>query len=164
MDTVGDETLYFWRRGRDASHYTSPWKIATGRSTAKQILHPIYQGDRVWFGTVHLRILTGGYLNFKNPKDIKPVTITGVIHRGIGEFTEFRHLKDDRYLVIYNIDGCSWAYEGVLTEKDLQFRITRSICGEGQISNGVLESISLIMTVTDLCSSQQQLHPPKYIP
>jgi hypothetical protein len=41
-----------------------------------------------------------------------PVEIDGVAHRGAGELTGVTRLSEGRYGVTYNIDGCSWLYEG----------------------------------------------------
>ena len=38
----------------------------------------------------------------------------------------------DRYLVRYNIDGCSWAYEGTFDEAALRMTLDRVICGAGR--------------------------------
>ena len=33
------------------------------------------------------------------------------VHEGAGELEDLLHLEGERYAAIYNIDGCSWAYE-----------------------------------------------------
>jgi len=80
-----------------------------------------------------------GFLDFANPADVKPVAVTGQMHTGVGEFTGLEHLSDKRYQLGYNIDGCSWLYEGEFDEARLTLKLTYVICGAGQISNGVLE-------------------------
>jgi len=52
------------------------------------------------------------------------------------------HLKDNRYLLRYNIDGASWLYEAEFDEASLQMNLINVICGTGQISDGVLEAVS----------------------
>ena len=54
-----------------------------------------------------------GYIHFAKPGKILPVKVKGIVHKGNGEMVGIGHLAEDRYLVMYNIDGCSWAYEGI---------------------------------------------------
>jgi pimeloyl-ACP methyl ester carboxylesterase len=70
-----------------------------------------------------------------------PVTVVGTVHTGIGELDSFAHLRDNRYLVGYNIDGCSWQYEGAFDEAARRMTLERVIVGSGPLANGVLESI-----------------------
>ena len=81
------------------------------------------------------------YLPLDDPKRIRPVKLEGVLHRGVGELAELEHLKEDRYLLTFNIEGCSWLYEGRFDVNRLVMSLEHVICGEGQISNGVLEHV-----------------------
>lgn len=82
-----------------------------------------------------------GYLSFDDPENFQPVPISGTKHEGIGELEELRHLTKQAYLLIYNIDGSSWAYEATLDEANLTMQITHLLCGQGELAGGVLESI-----------------------
>ncbi len=82
-----------------------------------------------------------GYCKLNKPEDVQPVTVKGTMHKGMGELEYLSHLRENRYLLSYNIDGSSWAYEGVFDEKKLVFKITRNICGKGTLSNGVMQSL-----------------------
>jgi dipeptidyl aminopeptidase/acylaminoacyl peptidase len=87
-----------------------------------------------------------GYFPLSDPAAIRPVEIIGTVHTGTGEIGHFEHLTGDRYLVGYNIDGCSWMYEGTFDEARLRMTLDRVICGQGALaqgalSNGVLQSI-----------------------
>ncbi len=81
-----------------------------------------------------------GYIDFTHPGQVEPVSIVGVRHTGHGEMTGLRLLKGERYAVQYNIDGCDWLYEGVFTESQRSMRLERVLVGQGDLSNGVLES------------------------
>jgi len=83
-----------------------------------------------------------GYLNLSNPAAVQEVEINGIMHTGTGEFEGLEELEDNRYLLQFNIDGCTWLYEGNFNETTLEMNIERAITGVGQISNGVLESCS----------------------
>ena len=81
-----------------------------------------------------------GYLPLLTGANVQPVAVKGVRHKGVGELVALEHLKANRYAVTYNIDGCSWLYEGFFDETALTMVLENVICGAGQIANGVLES------------------------
>jgi pimeloyl-ACP methyl ester carboxylesterase len=83
-----------------------------------------------------------GYLPFEDPSAVRPVEILGTAHAGLGELAHLEHLGGDRYIVTFNIDGCSWVYEGAFDEQGLQFQVDRILCGEGALSDGVLQALS----------------------
>lgn len=83
-----------------------------------------------------------GYLDLQQPGQLHPVTIEGTRHSGAGELTHLKPLADDRYLIEYNIDGCSWLYEGRLDVAARRLEILHTICGAGELSGGVLQSSS----------------------
>lgn len=83
-----------------------------------------------------------GYFALADPQAVKPVTIAGTQHSGMGEFDRFDHLEGQRYVVGYNIDGVSWLYEGRFDEDSLTLTLDTVLCGRGEIANGVLESHS----------------------
>ncbi|MEZ4589713.1 MAG: prolyl oligopeptidase family serine peptidase [Chloroflexota bacterium] len=81
------------------------------------------------------------FLDLANPEAFQEVPIIGIQHQGMGELEDVRHLTGSKYLILYNIDGCSWAYEAELDEANLTIQITHLLCGQGQLAGGVLESI-----------------------
>lgn len=83
-----------------------------------------------------------GHLRFKNPTKVKPVTITGIQHKGRGELRKLLTVRKDLYLLEYNNDGVSWLYEGEFNEERLKMRLGHVLVGKGAISNGVLEAVS----------------------
>ncbi len=70
------------------------------------------------------------------------VSITGTVHEGIGELTDFDHLDGDRYELHYNIDGCSFGYEAELDETARQMTVDRTLWGTGSLANGVVQASS----------------------
>lgn len=74
-------------------------------------------------------------------QQIEPVTITGIRHDGIGELDDFAKLANGKFMLGYNIDGCSWRYEGSFDLASRTFTIEHVLCGAGTLANGVLESI-----------------------
>lgn len=82
-----------------------------------------------------------GYISFAKPGEITPVKVKGILHRGEGEMTGVAPLVEDRYLVVYNIDGCSWVYEGVFDEERLAMTYKHVLVGKKPLDNGKLEHI-----------------------
>lgn len=82
-----------------------------------------------------------GFMSLANPQDVRPVAVEGVVHTGQGEMTSLAHLAENRYLVSYNIDGCSWEYEATLDEENLVLRLEQVLVGQGDLANGVLDAI-----------------------
>ncbi len=81
-----------------------------------------------------------GWLNLAQPEQIHPGSISGIVHTGLGEFNGLRHLEGNRYTAAFNIDGCDWVYEGTLDEGTVNFHCERVLIGQGELSDGVLES------------------------
>jgi pimeloyl-ACP methyl ester carboxylesterase len=82
-----------------------------------------------------------GVIDVSIPGEIKPVALKGVKHAGIGEMTRLSHLKGNQYLVGFNIDGCSWEYEGIYNEDKRVMSLKHTLVGEGDLSDGKVEGI-----------------------
>jgi dipeptidyl aminopeptidase/acylaminoacyl peptidase len=54
---------------------------------------------------------------------------------------DLAHLKKDRYLIGFNIDGCSWVYEGIFNEKKRRMTLEHTLVGREPLDAGVLERI-----------------------
>ena len=105
-------------------------------------LHFIQDDTRLIFTTSIFADTYGlGTFALDDPQNITAVSISGTVHEGQGEMTTFEHLADNRYLLGYNIDGCSWRYEATLDESNLTMSIDHVLVGQGELSNGVLEHL-----------------------
>jgi dipeptidyl aminopeptidase/acylaminoacyl peptidase len=82
-----------------------------------------------------------GYLDFERPGEVEPVAIDGLRHSGVGELSGIAHVEEDRYVVQYNVDGCSWAYETRLDEAGRRLNVERVLVGEDELSGGVLHGL-----------------------
>jgi pimeloyl-ACP methyl ester carboxylesterase len=82
-----------------------------------------------------------GLLDPNIPGELEPVKVEGIVHSGIGEMEGLTHLKGTHYLVQYNIDGCSWLYEGIYNENKQILNLKYPLVGENDLSNGVLEHV-----------------------
>ncbi len=83
-----------------------------------------------------------GYIALAKPGEAAPIKIKGIKHKGIGEMTGVEHLKDNRFLISYNIDGCSWAYEAVFNESKLEMNVIHVLIGKRPFDNGKLEHMA----------------------
>jgi pimeloyl-ACP methyl ester carboxylesterase len=146
--SMGDQVLYLWDQSEPGKKmlYGTPMDQ---RVEGQEITLPGFQAIEYTPSEKQLLIATAllgdtygiGIMNIQNPSEIIPVEISGLRHTGEGELSGFVHLHDNLYLVTYNIDGCSWAYEAELDEEAKRLHYRAVVCGEGVLSSGVLESI-----------------------
>jgi pimeloyl-ACP methyl ester carboxylesterase len=80
-----------------------------------------------------------GTLDITKPCELQLVKVEGVAHTGLGELESIFYLKGTRYTLQYNIDGCSWLYEGAYNENKHVMTLKSCLVGDGDLSNGVLE-------------------------
>ena len=78
----------------------------------------------------------------EDPAAVAPVSISGVVHEGAGELMDFEHLSGERYLLHYNIDGCSWIYRGRFDEGRRAFSADEVLCGRGELAGGVVHAVT----------------------
>ncbi len=86
---------------------------------------------------------TLAYLSFDNPSELERVQLSGIKHKGKGELEDVRKVEEDRYLLIYNIDGCSFVYEGSFVrnptkKKAHKFIVEHTIVGKEPVSSGMV--------------------------
>ncbi len=147
--TVGDSVLFRYKDGQRTLLAGTP---LDQREKGKDYGLPAYGGgyfvddDRgVLIGTALYSDSYGlGYIDLEQPApaQVEEVKITGQAHTGTGELTGLEHLRDDRFAVVYNIDGVSWLYEGVFDLGAREMRLRHVIAGQGKIANGVMEAYS----------------------
>ncbi len=147
--SVGDITLYQWQAGWPERKLL--YGVPLEQRTPEQDV-PLNSINHIFFtpGDQGLLFITSlfvdsyglGYLSLAGPAEVQPVEITGVQHSGMGELVKLKHLRGARYTVEYNIDGCSWLYEGTFDEANLTMKLERMLCGGGMLANGKLEAVS----------------------
>ena len=84
---------------------------------------------------------TGGltYLNLADPSKPIDVPVSGTEHSGQGEMARLRKVENDVFVLEYNIDGASWAYEGVFhSGQSPNFHVQRVLVGKTPLSSGVV--------------------------
>jgi pimeloyl-ACP methyl ester carboxylesterase len=149
----GDHTLYQWQAGWPDRKLLYGVPLEERRAGQEVPLNSI---NSIFFtpGDAGLLFITSlfvdsyglGYLNLRDSAtaqpEVRPVEITGIQHSGMGELVKLKRLHGVRYAVEYNIDGCSWLYEGTFDEASLAMKLERALCGPGKLSNGMLEAFS----------------------
>ncbi|HMD81472.1 MAG TPA: prolyl oligopeptidase family serine peptidase [Anaerolineales bacterium] len=144
--TVGDSVLYLWSRGKNKVLYGKPLEDRSeGESVplnglGSSVFSPGEKGAVV-VTSLFDDTYSLGYIDLRKPNEIKKVEVKGVKHKGVGEMVELVHLKKDRYLVVYNIDGCSWVYEGIFNEKKRLMTLKHTLVGIKPLDNGMLEHV-----------------------
>jgi Prolyl oligopeptidase family len=147
--SAGDNTLYQWQAGWPDRRLL--YGVPLDQRTAGQDV-PLNSINHIFFtpGDQGLLFITSlfvdsyglGYLSLEDSAAIQPVEIIGIQHSGMGELVEIKHLHNAHYTVEYNIDGCSWLYEGTFDEASLTMKLERVLCGRGKLANGTLEACS----------------------
>jgi pimeloyl-ACP methyl ester carboxylesterase len=146
--TSGDETLYLWTQAAGERRLLYGVPLEQRQPGQEVPLNAIFathftpRDQGLLFGTVLFEDTFGlGYMRLDDPQQVKPVSIQGLVHHGQGEFENLIHLAQNRFCLLYNIDGCSWLYEAVFDEGSLTMTVQSVICGQSELSNGVLESM-----------------------
>ena len=142
--TVGDTVLYLLENGKKSVLYGKP----LDQRAAGEMVPPNGLGSVEFAASGNGVLVTCavfddkfsfGYIDLAKPGEMQPVKLEGAVHSGVGELVGFRHLKGAHYGVQFNMDGCSWLYEGIFNEEKRLMTLRYVVCGEGDLSDGVLE-------------------------
>jgi pimeloyl-ACP methyl ester carboxylesterase len=144
--TVGDSVLNLWQRGKQKLLYGKPLE---DRAEGEQVpLNGLGSSEFTPSGkgvlltsSVFEDTYSLGYMDFRRPGVLEPVQLKGVKHIGSGEMEGVAHLFKDHYLLAFNIDGCSWVYEGVFDEKKRRMNLVHTLVGVPPLDNGMLERV-----------------------
>jgi pimeloyl-ACP methyl ester carboxylesterase len=147
--TTGDTVLYLRKQGigeRQWLYGTPMEKRSPGQQVPLNAISDCHftPGNRgLLFITALFSDTYGlGYLELDQPQTVKPVTISGAAHsKNAGELVHLKYLEGQRYLVEYNLDGCSWLYEGEFSEESLTLTLGAVLCGKGKLKDGTLEAV-----------------------
>ncbi len=78
------------------------------------------------------------------PSNIQKVTIEGLDFTGIGSMEDFQHIWENRFLLIYNIDGVSHVYEAEYDPSQITLVVKKHLIGlEGGLNNGVVLGLGI---------------------
>jgi len=144
---VGDTVAYLWEKGKDIEVlYGKPLEA---REEGEEMPLIAFGGgfftegeEGLVFANALFRDTYGlAYLSLDNPDKAIEVPFEGLAHTGAGEFEGLEPLENGRYLIQFNIDGASWAYEAEYDAEQKAMRALNILVGKGVLSEGVLESI-----------------------
>jgi pimeloyl-ACP methyl ester carboxylesterase len=145
---AGDQALFLWKKEDPGKSLLLGTPIQQRQEGQKVPLLGIMSinltqsGKGLLLGSaIHDDSYSMGYLPLDGSKEVEQVQVENLRHTGAGEMSFITHVRDQIYLTGYNIDGVSWVYEGFFDEENLRMTLNWVICGEGALTNGVLESI-----------------------
>lgn len=142
--TAGDNVLYYWKPGMTQRElfYGIPLEKREGRQVPPNGIGwcSFVNGDQGVVFRSNLFHDAGGltYLSREGNTDPVDVPIEGTLHSGIGELVQLRQVKDDLFVVEYNIDGGTWCYEARYQHGPPRFKVTKTLVGLSPLSNGVM--------------------------
>ncbi len=149
----GDFVTFLWEEGKDDLKLILGTPLSERGEKEKTKLYNVIpmhwgaEGSLIY--TTEFDDLGGiGYLDIANPESFQEVTIEGHLHDGFGEFESLEHITHDRYLLAYNIDGCSWKYEGVFDRDGMKMTIRNVIVGTPPFNEGVDLGVTWDKSVT----------------
>ncbi len=142
--TVGDSVLYLLENGRKRLLLGKPLDQRKPGETVP--LNGLGSSEFTPSGTGALLVTalfddkySLGVIDFAAPGQVQPVKLEGLLHTGVGELKDFSHLRGVHYAVHFNIDGCSWLYEGLYNEQKRLMSLRHVIVGDGDLTSGVLQ-------------------------
>jgi pimeloyl-ACP methyl ester carboxylesterase len=144
--TVGDSVLFLDSGGKRTLLYGTPLEdrkdgeITPLNGLGPAVFSPSKKGALVT-SSVFEDTFSLGYIDLSRPGRLEQVRLKGIKHAGAGELVEIDRLQEDRYLLIFNIDGCSWVYEGVFHEKKKRMKLKHVLAGEEPLDNGMLHNV-----------------------
>lgn len=143
---VGDSVLFLWSKGRRRLLYGKPMEDRAEGETVplnglgSAVFSPSGKGVLVT-SSVFEDTFSLGYIDIAKSGALEEVKLTGAKHKGAGEMMGIERLFKDRYLVEFNIDGCSWVYEAIFNEKNRIMSLKHTLVGIKPLDNGMLERL-----------------------
>jgi len=179
--TAGDMVLFYWEPGMKERKilYGTPLSERKGQTVPPSGIDwcNFTEENRGLLFVSSIFHDTGGltYLDFDTPDKPVDVRIDGLLHSGRGELVASRKVHDNLLVLTYNIDGATWVYEGAfIAGASPSFSVTKTLCGDEQLSNGVIQgldwqvkegsptSIEYVLSFTQAnMPSQIYLYPPE---
>src|SRR2546422_80803 len=143
--TAGDIVLYYWKEGMATRKLL--FGVPLDQRDGKQV--PLtgigwcsfVDSNKALFFESTIFHDNGGLtcLSLDDPSKPIDVPIKGLRHSGQGEMTGVRRVNGDVFVLEYNIDGASWAYEGRFhSGTPPTFEVERVLIGSPLLSGGVV--------------------------
>jgi acetyl esterase/lipase len=167
--TFGDVVWYLWRK--DEGERRLLFGLPLDQRAEGQVVQPNGLGNAEFIGDEGVLFVSAlfndhyglAYFRLDAPVQVHEVAIQGTVHRGVGELVGLKASTNGRHVLLYNIDGVSWVYGGGFDCYSLIFRIDRVLVGQGELSDGVLESIAIDQATGTAALSFSQATSPSQL-
>ena len=154
--TAADSALYLWNKDskkRELLFGTSIEKRESGKyyppSGITRVNFAEDGGSILFFTNIFDDKGSLGQLKFKDPSNVEKVRVSGTKHTGLGELEDVHEVEErrGRYLLKYNIDGCTWIYEGHFKNGRARkrFVVDLTLVGKDPVSQGVVLGIEPVL-------------------
>ncbi|HCU58323.1 MAG TPA: S9 family peptidase [Anaerolineaceae bacterium] len=145
---VGDVVLYLWEKGKGTSVlYGKPLnKREFGEEVPLTAFGHGFFTDEERSLVINSSIFRDTYgmgiLSLDDSKKITEVPFEGLAHQGVGEYDGLVPIENGRFMLFFNIDGASWAYEAEYDPETKSLLAINILIGKGVLSEGVMEAIT----------------------
>ncbi len=144
---MGDDVAYLWEKGKELSLLFG--KPLAQREPGEDVPLTAFgggfftdDGKGIVLSNALFKDTYGlGYLSLDDPTNPEDVPFEGLVHSGAGEFDGLTKLKNGKFLLEFNIDGCSWAYEAAYDPGEKVMMAETVLVGVDELADGVLEAI-----------------------
>jgi len=144
---LGDDVLYEIVDGERKVWHGTPIEE---REEGRDYPRPGFRSVRMTASDSGLLVVTTLYDDTGTPAylpldggGLEQVGVEGVVHEGVGELERLRHLENDRFAAVYNIDGVSWVYDASFDEQSRTLSFERVLLGEGELADGMVHGLDL---------------------
>jgi dipeptidyl aminopeptidase/acylaminoacyl peptidase len=144
---IGDGILYEIDEGARKVLHGTP---IDAREDGREYARPGFRSVRMTASDSGLVVVTTVFDDKGTPAylpldggELEQVKVTGTVHEGVGELERLRHLEDDRFAAVYNIDGVSWVYDASFDEQSRTLSLDRVLIGDGELVEGMLHGLDL---------------------
>ena len=138
----GDTVTYLWEEGEKDLRTILGTPLKQRKDDHETKIYNVFPIH--WFENGALVHTTefddhGGFafMDLDAAEELQPVSINGIRHTGIGEIPGGDHIDGNRFMVEYNVDGCSWKYEITFDLKNMNANVKSVIVGEHPLDGGV---------------------------
>ncbi len=143
---AGDFVIALWEEGVDGLRTVLGTPLNERDSTKETKLYntaPVHwiENEAIVYTTTFDDLGGIAFMDLKNPEALQEIKVKNLRHRGIGEFDHFEHIDKNRFVIGYNIDGCTWLYEAELDIQEMTMNVRHVIVGEKPLNEGVSQGV-----------------------
>lgn len=138
----GDIVIFLWEESKDGLKTILGTPLRERKDDSKTRVYDVnpvhWVNNVVLVHTTEFDDLGGlAFMDLEAPKELTLIDVQGLSHKGIGELQHITHIDGNRFVLGYNIDGCSWKYEAEFNLANKRMDIKKVIVGESPFNDGV---------------------------